>query len=940
MKNRKTLTSGIAAVVLIMTGALIWLAFPPGKKLKANPGFNKGDVFCATGNGQVKRFNPATGTQILPTLDTGSGSLETAGMAFDCDGNLLSTQFQANSVFKFNIEGVLIGPFGSGYNANPESIVLDGMENVYIGQAGGTNTIRKYTASGTFLGTISPPVGPRGTDWLDIAGDQTTLFYTSEGKDVRRFNLSTNTAMTNFNTAALPGSNAFALRILRDGSVLVADTEVIVRLNSAGAVIKTYDAPGEDYWFALNLDPDGKTFWSGHNTTGQVYRFNIDGPSGEPPVFTFDAGTRIAGLAVFGEITIATGADLEVTKMDAPDPVLTCGDLTYTIKLTDKGPCPARSMELNDAVPPNTTFRSMTPPAGWTCTTPAVGGTGNVNCKKATPLGDGEMATFTLVVRVNPNVPDGTMIDNAVNVTSITPDPNPSNNGAKATTMVAPNPPPTITCPANITRPTDPGLCTAAVTFAPTVTDSNCPGVTFVCAPASGFAFPKGTTTVNCTATDSGGKTASCSFTVTVADTEPPKPICPANITQSTDPGVCDAVVKFTAVVTDNCPGATIVCAPLSGSTFPKGVTTVTCKAVDAASNMASCSFTVTVVDTEKPKIACPVDIFTTTGNGPVVVSYPNPAVSDNCPGVTFVCVPPKSSAFPIGVTTVICTATDTSSNQSSCSFKVTVEAVKCDTICFRPPGYFLADLSRVPRGAVLVGGANYNNDTNTRDLEEIRLALKGNALGYGTLTPLQQLNKEFVAAQLSFILAGGDGSPVNYNVMWSRLLCFGLNLESVTLTNGVTLTRDSMLKELFMAARSAIVENRTADMVTLAGLFNLLNGNDALGRCGPLRPIADLVPIAPNGFTGFCAFSGGTLRVTIKNQGDAASVASKTDVSFGSLTITVATPLLLPNESVDLDIAVPVGGSPPVTLTITADSGNQVAERSRANNSITIKCP
>jgi hypothetical protein len=48
------------------------------------------------------------------------------------------------------------------------------------------------------------------------------------------------------------------------------------------------------------------------------------------------------------------------------------------------------------------------------------------------------------------------------------------------------------------------------------VASDNCPGVTFVCSAASGSTFPIGTTTVTCTATDTSGNTASCSFTVTV----------------------------------------------------------------------------------------------------------------------------------------------------------------------------------------------------------------------------------------------------------------------------------------------------------------------------------------------------------------------------------------------------------------------------------------
>jgi HYR domain len=84
---------------------------------------------------------------------------------------------------------------------------------------------------------------------------------------------------------------------------------------------------------------------------------------------------------------------------------------------------------------------------------------------------------------------------------------------------------PVITCPANITAvaPT-PGTSCVPVNFIVTATD-NCPGVTIQCIESgggqvvvSGFCFPPGITTVNCTATDASGNTAGCAFTVTVFD--------------------------------------------------------------------------------------------------------------------------------------------------------------------------------------------------------------------------------------------------------------------------------------------------------------------------------------------------------------------------------------------------------------------------------------
>lgn len=234
-----------------------------------------------------------------------------------------------------------------------------------------------------------------------------------------------------------------------------------------------------------------------------------------------------------------------------------------------------------------------------------------------------------------------------------------------------------ISCPSNITVPNESGQCGAIVTYPDPDVSDNCPGVTVTCTPASGTFFPVGTTTVTCTASDSCGGSAQCSFTVTVNDVEPPTIICPGNITQDNDPGVCGAIVNYPPpTVNDNCPGATSVCSPPSGSLFPVGTTMVTCTATDATGNTsAPCSFTVTVNDTEPPVITCPADI--TVSNDPgqrgAIVTYPVPMVSDNCPGATAACSPASGTFFPVGMTTVTCTATDAAGNINTCSFTVIV---------------------------------------------------------------------------------------------------------------------------------------------------------------------------------------------------------------------------------------------------------------------------
>src|SRR5206468_10019587 len=85
-----------------------------------------------------------------------------------------------------------------------------------------------------------------------------------------------------------------------------------------------------------------------------------------------------------------------------------------------------------------------------------------------------------------------------------------------------------------------------------------------------------GSTPFTCTAsyTAPSPSTATCSFTVTVNDTEKPTVTCPADIVVSTAAGVCSSNVTFTVSATDNCPGVSTVCNPASGSSFNKGAKT------------------------------------------------------------------------------------------------------------------------------------------------------------------------------------------------------------------------------------------------------------------------------------------------------------------------------------------------------------------------------
>ena len=249
---------------------------------------------------------------------------------------------------------------------------------------------------------------------------------------------------------------------------------------------------------------------------------------------------------------------------------------------------------------------------------------------------------------------------------------------------------PTIICPINIIRTNDLNQCNASVAYATPIASDNCGGAvaSHFSGGVSGAVFQKGTTTVIWRATDGGGLTSSCSFSITVNDTQKPNITCPVNQTRSTDLGQCSAVVTYpTPTGTDNCglpTGQPVwigggINAAGSTATFQKGATVVIWKATDAASNAQTCSFRVTVNDTEAPTLTCPaaISINTTPNLCSAVATYTNPPFTDNCAPTTGTAVRisglVSGSTFPVGNSNVVFQATDAAGNTRRCTMVVTV---------------------------------------------------------------------------------------------------------------------------------------------------------------------------------------------------------------------------------------------------------------------------
>ena len=462
------------------------------------------------------------------------------------------------------------------------------------------------------------------------------------------------TGATTTQTAGLPSGSAFPVGtttntfVVTDGAGLTATCSFDVTVNdtedpaiTCPADITTSNDTGDCSAVVNYTTPVGTDNCTGATTTQTA---------GLASGSTFPVGVTTNTFEVTDAAGNTATCSFDVTVNDTEDPAITCpADVTTS---NDTGDCSA-------------VVTYTTPVGSDNCTGATTTQTAGLPSGSAFPVGT---TTNTFVVTDGAGNTATCSFDVTVNDTED----------------------PAITCPADITVSNDTGDCSAVVTYTTPVGTDNCTGATTTQTAGlpSGSAFPVGTTTNTFVVTDAAGLTATCSFDVTVNDTEDPAITCPADITTSNDTGDCSAVVTYTTPVgTDNCTGATTTqtAGLASGSTFPVGVTTNTFEVTDAAGNTATCSFDVTVNDTEDPAITCPADVTTSndTGDCSAVVTYTTPVGSDNCTGATTTQTAglPSGSAFPVGTTTNTFVVTDGAGLTATCSFDVTVTDTEAPTI-------------------------------------------------------------------------------------------------------------------------------------------------------------------------------------------------------------------------------------------------------------------
>ena len=231
---------------------------------------------------------------------------------------------------------------------------------------------------------------------------------------------------------------------------------------------------------------------------------------------------------------------------------------------------------------------------------------------------------------------------------------------------------PILTVPSTITVEATSAAGTA-VFYTVTAIDSVDLNPSVNCTPASGSTFSLGTTSVNCTATDGYSNSVNDSFNIVVVDTTAPVLTVPEPITVEAE-SMAGTAVTYAVTATDTVdPNPNINCTPASGAVFPLGTTAVTCTATDGNGNSSNGSFNVTVVDMP-PVLTMPEPITVEADSmAGTAITYTVTATDTIDSNPTVDCIPLSGSVFPLGTTSVACTATDDNSNSTNGNFSVTV---------------------------------------------------------------------------------------------------------------------------------------------------------------------------------------------------------------------------------------------------------------------------
>ncbi|XP_070546061.1 uncharacterized protein [Ptychodera flava] len=201
-----------------------------------------------------------------------------------------------------------------------------------------------------------------------------------------------------------------------------------------------------------------------------------------------------------------------------------------------------------------------------------------------------------------------------------------------------------------------------------------------LCDQTPGSHFPMGKSKVNCWPEYSSVDKYRCSFIVTIKDVESPTITSPCSSKEVQLPHYMTPCVNVSweePTANDNSGTVFRTRTAAPGDCFPLRTTEVTYTFRDSSENTVSCSVDITVIDVDSPNITSPCcsrevkqPHFATTC---VNIFWEEPTADDNSGTLFRNRTAAPGDCFPQGATEVTYIFTDSSANNVSCSFNITV---------------------------------------------------------------------------------------------------------------------------------------------------------------------------------------------------------------------------------------------------------------------------
>ena len=385
---------------------------------RGKPGAGQGDFFSVNGtklsdaNNPVDDFGNAT-ISILGQTPTGNAPFYQNNFSTDVD--------------------VLYARDGGGNN-----LIANGDNSADVTIAGGSGEGISIQAL-TFASEIYVPEVQMVKTMRDVNGGQAQIGDVLEYTIVLE-NVGEDEALQSVVTDPIPPNTTYQAGTLE----VLYGPNMSAKSDATGDDEAEYDAVNDAVVFRVGSTANSTDGGTLAKNVPTAVRFRVTIDAGTPDgtgifnqaLLAYEKATLGGGTIDILTSGVATnvvgrGTDLVVEKSASVDPVDAGETFTYTLDVRNDGPEAAADVTVSDQLPMGVEFvsASVASGAGWSASTPAVGGSGGlVMFMKSGALAINETASFEITVRAKANLADQTVLRNAGRISSSTIEVNASNN--------------------------------------------------------------------------------------------------------------------------------------------------------------------------------------------------------------------------------------------------------------------------------------------------------------------------------------------------------------------------------------------------------------------------------------------------------------------------------------------------------------------------------